>query len=260
MKVTTLARASSAIGPVRNPRRVTLLWRLSTVGAALATMLAVLGGHGSAAGATSALSHDLALCEVPYGAFPPGRSRTSRYATDGVTVFTAREAGEATTALWVCSRRTHVTHQLTPSECDLGCTGGRGFRYRRPYLAYERYQRGGREGDFSVVDVVALTSGRTLASYPTVSFTAEEQAQAGMTGPHGIGATTALVVTHRAVGAWIAREEGSNPATYQVGVGRGRAHRRVARGTGVGPTSLRITGDRLYWRQDEQQRSASTAP
>jgi hypothetical protein len=76
-------------------------------------------------------------------------------------------------------------------------------------------------------------------------------------GDAGVGPPSVLAVSNRGLVAWIVRDAYSQDGHREVWIASpGRAARRVASGTDIQPTFLRIGPSRLFWQQGGHHASA----
>jgi hypothetical protein len=125
--------------------------------------------------------------------------------------------------------------------------------YPENIVSANKYGTEPRESSWQVV-VRDLRTGRVLHRVPTGTPLKPE--------PHytGVGPALAIVVKGDGVVAWLAedKQRSQHGATfYDIGAADRTGTRLIASGTDISPSSLRLTGNTLHWKQDGKPMSST---
>jgi hypothetical protein len=144
----------------------------------------------------------------------------------------------------------HKSYLLGAIELCYGarCGGPQREVLDGPLVAYEE-GGGGEVTNTYLVVVRNLRTGRVIRKLPTGTPVTPKPSWVG------IGLTTAIVVKSDGAVAWIV--ETGFPTEYQVHAVDKSGSRVLASGADIGPSSLALAGNTLYWTQGGQPFSAS---
>lgn len=166
-----------------------------------------------------------------------------------------------------CTRAVGRPYDLgsLPGRCSEspGCDGVEREALAGPIVAYVKYVGGGVGGESekpktppapsNFVTVRNLSDGKVLHRLPTGAGAQPESAVVE------VGDATALVVKPDGSAAWISESDQRSDGAfvfYEVHAVEGPEGRVLAAGTNIRPSSLRLTGSTLRWRQGERSVAA----